>query len=73
MKRNCILRDLDSTHTTAPMSCIKAVKLAKSGNCAINWSLDEVVFSTEGSAPILRPRINFSKGKYNFLINDIDL
>ncbi|MFK5948922.1 MAG: hypothetical protein QM500_09170 [Methylococcales bacterium] len=62
--KNCIVRDLDTPHkTTAPMDCVKAMTIAKSGKWSKNWSVEECLVNPEGSAPILKEWISFKDGK----------
>lgn len=69
--RNCIVRDLDNVNsTTAPMDCIKAMALAKSGEWGSNWSLEECTENPNGSAPILKERVYFKDGGYTFMTHD---
>ena len=71
MMRKCIVRDLRGSHdTTAPMDCIKAMNLAKSGEWGENWSLEECIENTEGSAPNLQIVIQFKNGKLEFTTQD---
>lgn len=57
-----MIRDLDSTLTTAPMDCEKAMAIARSGKWATNWSLEAVLENPAGSAPILKRLMAFKEG-----------
>ena len=68
--RKCIVSDFDSSNTTAPMDCIKAIKLAKSGDWEKNWLLQECLDNPDGSAIILKKLIQFKNGEYEFMTQD---
>ena len=71
MTRYCIVRDLvGKNDTTAPMDCIQAIKVAKSGKWGKSWSLEECLENHNGSAPALKERIQFKNGKYEFMNQD---
>jgi len=71
MMRKCIIRDLGNVRdTTAPMNCDKAMNMAKAGEWCENWSLEECIENTEGSAPILQVAIQFKNGKLEFTTQD---
>ena len=69
--RNCIIRDLDCLRdTTAPMDCVNAIKLAKSGEWSKSWII-ECLVDSDGSAPILKECIRFKNVKTEFLADDL--
>jgi len=70
MMRKCIVSDMDGCNTTAPMDCVKAIKLAKSGDWGKNWSLQECLDNPDGSTIILKKLIQFKDGEYEFLTQD---
>ncbi|MFK5891787.1 MAG: hypothetical protein QM504_01040 [Pseudomonadota bacterium] len=72
MIRRCIIRDLNGTlDTTAPMDCVKAIELAKSGKWGgRSWSIEECIENAEGSAPILQIRLRYINGQYELLTSD---
>jgi len=71
MTRKCIVRDLDSALTTAPMSCFKAMEIAESGDLYRNWAIDEVVHNPNGSVPILQACIQFKDNKYIYYDSEL--
>lgn len=71
MIKNCIVRDLDGIRdTTSPMDCVQAIKLAKSGEWAKNWTVEECLENPNGSAPILKKCITFNNGLYECFSED---